>query len=72
MATLKQKIKELDYVELLDPVDGWAAGTRGAVVAEADQWKQVEIADEQGQMLALLSVHEPRLKLITKYSDQTN
>ena len=72
MATLKQRIKELDYVELLDSVDGWDVGTRGAVVAEADQWKQVEIADDQGQMLALLSVHESRLRLITKYSDQAN
>jgi hypothetical protein len=69
MPTLKQAIKELDFVELLDTVDGWDAGTRGAVVAEVDEWKQVEVADEQGQMLALLSVHEPRLRLITKYSD---
>jgi hypothetical protein len=72
MATLKQRIKELDYVELLDSVDGWDVGTCGAVVAEADQWKQVEIADDQGQMLALLSVHESRLRLIAKYSDQAN
>jgi hypothetical protein len=38
------------------------------VVDERGEWKQLEIADGQGVMLDLISVAEPRLKLITKYS----
>jgi hypothetical protein len=69
MATVKQKVKEFDVVELLDSVDGWPAGTQGAVVDEVDKWRQIEIADTRGQMLDLISVSESRLKLISKHSD---
>ena len=68
MATVKQAIGEIDVVELLDQVGKWPAGTRGTVVDESGEWKQLEIADAQGVMLDLISVAEPRLKLIAKYS----
>jgi hypothetical protein len=68
MATVKHAIGEIDVVELLKPVGKWPAGTRGAVVSDHGDVKLVEIADEQGVMLDLISVAEPRLKLIAKYS----
>lgn len=68
MATVKHAIGEIDYVELLDAVDRWPAGTRGTVVDESGEWKQVEISDDRGQMLDLISVAEPRLKLIVKHA----
>ena len=68
MATVQQEIRECDVVALLDSVAGWPAGTVGAVVDEVDDWKQIEIADDHGQTLDLVSVAAPRLKLITKHS----
>jgi hypothetical protein len=68
MATVKQAIGEMDVVQLLDQVGEWPAETQGTVVDELGEWKQIEISDEQGQMLDLISVAEPRLKLVAKYS----
>ena len=68
MATVKHAIGEIDFVELLDAVGRWPAGTRGTVVDERGEWKQIEISDDQGQMLDLISVAEPRLRLIAKHS----
>jgi predicted nucleic acid-binding protein len=69
--TVKQAIREHDVVELLDTVGRWPAGTRGTVVDERGEWKQVEISDDQGQVLDLISVVEPRLKLVVKHSGQS-
>ena len=68
MATVKHAIGEHDFVELLDAVGSWLAETRGTVVDEHGEWKQIEISDDRGQMLDLISVAEPRLKLISKHS----
>ncbi len=74
MPLVKQAIHENDYVELIDAVQKtqeagqWPAGTRGTVVDEHDQHKLLEISDNDGQMLDLISQTEDRLKLITKYS----
>jgi hypothetical protein len=68
MTTVQQEIRECDVVELLDSIAGWPAGTVGAVVDEVDEWKQVEVADDRGQTLDLISVAAPRLKLISKHS----
>lgn len=68
MTTVKHAIGELDVVELLDQVGQWPAGTIGAVVSDHGEVKLLEIADDQGVMLDLISVAEPRLKLISKYS----
>lgn len=69
MAAVKQKIREFDFVEFLDPVDGWPAGTQGAVVDEIGESRQVEIADHRGQMLDLVAVSESRLKLLSRRGD---
>lgn len=69
MATVKQRIRENDVIELRETVGTWPAGTIGAVVSERGDAKLIEIADERGQMLDLISVLEPRLKLIAKHSD---
>jgi hypothetical protein len=67
MAIATEEIREFDSVELLDPVEGWPAGTHGAVVDEIGDSRQVEIADDRGQMLDLVSVSESRLKLLAKH-----
>lgn len=69
MATVQHRIKENDVIELREAVGLWPAGTIGAVVSEQGDAKLIEIADERGQMLDLVSVLEPRLKLIAKHSD---
>jgi hypothetical protein len=38
--------RELDYVELLVPVDEWSAGTRGTVVWEDPETALVEVSPE--------------------------
>jgi hypothetical protein len=70
MATVKHAIGELDYVELLEEVGRWPAGTRGTVVDERGQHKQVEISESEppGATLDLISVPESRLKLIAGHS----
>jgi Domain of unknown function (DUF4926) len=72
MTTVKQAIHEHDVVALIDPVKKtqdsgkWAAGTVGAVVSDYGDVKLVEIANDRGEMLDLIQVREPRLKLIDK------
>jgi hypothetical protein len=68
MATVEQAIKENDVVELLDPAGRWPAGRVGAVVSDYGDVKLVEIADSRGEMLDLIQVSEPRLKLVAKHS----
>jgi hypothetical protein len=68
MAITKQTIKEIDVVELLDSVGGWPAGTVGTVVHDLGQWKQIEISDDRGVMLDLVSVQAPQLRLVAKHS----
>jgi hypothetical protein len=67
MATTKQAIREIDVVELLDGVGKWPAGTVGTVVHDLGEWKQIEISDDRGVMLDLVSALEPRLRLVAKY-----
>lgn len=68
MATVKHAIGEIDVVELLDTVGKWPAGTSGTVVDEHGEHKLIEISDDQGVTLDLISVAEPRLKLVAKHS----
>lgn len=69
MATVKHAIGELDYVELRDAVGSWPAGTRGTVVSDYGDAKQIEISEHEppGAMLDLIQVPESRLKLISKH-----
>lgn len=46
----------LDVVVLLDDHDGWSAGTEGTIVETYDEGALVEMADDEGRTLALLSV----------------
>ncbi len=69
MTAVKHAIGEIDVVELLDSVGKWPAGTEGTVVSDHGDIKLVEISDDRGVMLDLISVPEPRLKLVIKYSD---
>jgi hypothetical protein len=74
MTLVKQAIHENDVVALTRAVDKvedvgkWPAGTIGAVVSEHGEHKLIEIADEQGVMLDLISQTEDQLELITKHS----
>jgi hypothetical protein len=68
MATVKQAIGEIDVVELLDPAGRWPIGTVGTVVHDLGEWKQIEISDDDGVMLDLISALEPRLRLVAKHS----
>lgn len=70
MATVKQRIAEHDYVELLDRVGDWPAGTRGGVVSDYGEVKLVEISDpdDWGAALDLIQVPDSRLRLVTKHS----
>jgi hypothetical protein len=69
MPTVSSRIKENDVVELRKRVGDWPSGRIGAVVSEQGAWKLIEIADDRGQMLDLISVSESDLRLIEKYSD---
>lgn len=54
----------LEVVELRVESDGWAAGTTGTVVEVLDEGVIVEIADDDGRTLALLSLPEDTIKKI--------
>jgi hypothetical protein len=64
MAIAAQKIQENDVVQLRERVGQWPAGREGTVIAEKGAWKLLEIEDDQGVMLDLISVAEPMLELI--------
>jgi hypothetical protein len=66
MVTVKQAIKEHGFVELLDSVERWPAGTMGTVVSERGESKLVEIADERGVTLDYVSVAAARLKPVSR------
>ena len=62
MATVKHAMREHDFVELLDAVGKWPAGTTGTVVSERGEERLVEIADERGVALDYVSVAASRLR----------
>lgn len=43
---MDQRARDLDSVKLLRPLDGWASGTRGTVVAEGFETALVEVSTE--------------------------
>lgn len=67
MATVEHAIEEIDVVELLESVGRWPIGTIGTVVHDLGDWKQIEISDGSGVMLDLISVIEPKLRLVAKH-----
>lgn len=69
MAVTEQTSRENDVVKLRTPAGRWPAGTTAVVHAEKKGWRLIEISNESGVMLDLLSVPESKLKLVAKYSD---
>lgn len=67
MAVTDWTSRENDVVELRRPVGRWSAGTTAVVHAEKGKWRLIEISDESGVMLDVLSVPESQLKLVAKY-----
>jgi hypothetical protein len=66
MATTSQEIREHDVVQLRHRVGKWPAAQSGTVLAERGPWRLVEIADDSGEMLDLISVHERDLDVLWK------
>jgi len=66
MATTSQEIREHDVVRLRRGVGKWAAAREGTVVAEKGNWRLVEIADDRGVTLDLISVREADLDVVWK------
>jgi hypothetical protein len=82
--TVKQAIGEIDVVAFTKAVDKdetltrtpdeerglgqWPMGTEGTVVSDYGDHKEVEIVNDAGETLDLVTVPVEKLKLITKYS----
>jgi hypothetical protein len=72
----EQAIGEIDVVAFTEPIDKvegtgqWPIGTRGTVVSDYGDHKEVEIsdADNYGATLDMPVVPVEKLKLIEKYS----
>ena len=60
----RHQICEHAIVRLRRPVGNWQLGTEGTVVAAKGASKLVEIADEQGNMLDLVTVIDGDLDLV--------
>jgi hypothetical protein len=82
--TVKQAIGEIDVVAFTKAVDKdetltrtpdeerglgqWPMGTEGTVVSDYGDHKEVEIVNDAGETLDLVTVPVEHLKLVTKYS----
>jgi hypothetical protein len=66
MTITAHKIREHDVVRLKQPAGKWPAGKEGTVLAVKDGWELVELADDQGVTLDLISVRESDLDLAWK------
>jgi hypothetical protein len=64
--TAEAKIDELDVVALRYREGAWPAGTEGAVVIDHGAHKMVEISDEEGRCVNLVSLPQERLRLTRK------
>ena len=64
MATVGQQIHEHDVVKLRRQTGTWPAGQEGTVVGVKGPWKLIEIADDRGSMLDLISVADDDLAVI--------
>jgi hypothetical protein len=66
MSTTRTDIGEHDVVLLRNPVGGWPAGTRGAVVSMFPSHRWVEIVHEDGEDFDIVSVRPEELELVRK------
>ena len=71
MSTTHMIIDEHDVVSLRNSVEGWPAGTVGAVVAifRSDMW--VEVVNEAGDTFDLVFVPPEQLELVRKWATST-
>lgn len=67
MSTTQAIVGEFDVVALVEAVDGWPPGTKGAVIFDHPDFKLVEIANDLGETLDELAVSEDQLRLVGKY-----
>jgi hypothetical protein len=70
MATVRQQIHEHDVVRLRRQAGSWPPGQEGTVVGIKGPWKLIEIADDRGAMLDLISVADQDLDVL--WSRTTN
>lgn len=63
MPAKRRVIEEHDVVRFLKPIQGWPAGTKGAVVAMHPEALMVEICDEQGAALDFVWVPDELLQV---------
>jgi hypothetical protein len=77
--TVKQTIGEIDVVAFTEAIDktnwsdatgAWPPGTKGTVVSDYGDHKEVEISDDRGVALDFPVVPVEKLELIAKYSGQ--
>jgi hypothetical protein len=74
MSTVKHAIGEVDVVAFerpikkVDGVGNWPTGTIGAVVSDYGDHKEVEIVNDRGETLDLVTVPVEHLKLVEKHS----
>lgn len=66
MSTTDTFIGEYDVVRLRNPVDGWPAGTKGAVIEVFPKSRWVEVADEQGECFDIVFAEAEELELVRK------
>ena len=66
MSTTQIAIGEHDVVALLNPIDGWPAGTTGTVIIDEPALKFVEISNGLGEELACLDAAPDQLRLVWK------
>lgn len=66
MSTTETSIGEHDVVTLRNPVDGWPAGTKGAVISVFSTHRWVEVADEEGKCFDLVWAPTVELELVQK------
>jgi hypothetical protein len=62
-SVIRQRIRENDRVVLREPIGNWPAGTLGAAVDIYDGTALVEVVDENGRTLDLLTVPNELLEV---------
>ncbi len=62
----KQKIEEIDVVELAESVGHWPAGAAGTVVMDFGEEKMLEMSGGTEDPLDLPVVHQDKLRLVAK------
>lgn len=70
--TSEQTIYENDVVALREPVGDWPAGTVGAAVSIYEGAAQVEVTDNRGRTLELITVPNELLEVRPRHAPATS